>query len=50
LLALLADPAAVATQVLERLAPAAEITGELQRVMATESYNTRGRQPPPSQR
>jgi ATP-dependent Clp protease ATP-binding subunit ClpA len=43
LLALLADMDAVATQVLGRFAPAAEITDELQAVMASGSYNTPGK-------
>lgn len=46
LLALLDDTHAVATQVLERFAPATEITSALQRVMASESYNARGSHPP----
>lgn len=46
LLALLADPDAVATQVLERFASATEITDALQTVMASESYNAGGRHPP----
>ena len=45
LLALLADTDAVATQVLGRFAPATEITGALETVMASESYNTSGRPP-----
>jgi len=40
LLALLADTDAVATQVLGRFAPAAEIADELQAVMASELYCT----------
>jgi len=46
LLALLADTHAVATQVIERFAPATEITSELQALIASESYNARGRHPP----
>jgi hypothetical protein len=42
LLALLADMDAVATQVLGQFAPATEITGALERVMASASYNTPG--------
>lgn len=40
LLALLGDTGAVATQVLEKFAPAAEITTALQTVMASDSYST----------
>lgn len=40
LLALLGDTGAVATQVLEQFAPAAEITTALQTVMASDAYST----------
>jgi ATP-dependent Clp protease ATP-binding subunit ClpC len=46
LLALLDDTRAVATQVVERFAPATEITSALQSVMASESYSARGSDPP----
>lgn len=46
LLALLADKDAVATQAIERFVPAAKITEELQRVMASQGYNTPRMWPP----
>lgn len=45
LLALLADKHAVATQAIQRFAPATEIADELHRIMASEGYNTPA--PPP---
>jgi hypothetical protein len=46
LLALLDDTHAAATQVLERFAPATEITSALQKDMASEPYNASGNYPP----
>ena len=46
LLALLDDTDAAATQVLERFAPATEITGALQKDMASGPYNASGSYPP----
>lgn len=46
LLALLADPAAVATQVLEQFAPSPAMTRAVLTLMAAEGYSTPGRRPP----